>query len=87
MSGHGHDRVPVAPLREAFLRSGVTAYELARRLGWTKPDPDRVEKQLGLRRDTNGHGSSTTLRGTTSQARALEIIRALDIDPVDVEGL
>jgi hypothetical protein len=83
MSGHGE--VPVGPIRDAFLRSGVSASELARRLGWTRPDSLRVHRQLGMHLDTNGHGVPVRHRETTSMGRAFEILEALGIDPADVD--
>jgi hypothetical protein len=83
----GHADIPVGPLRDAFLRSGVSASELARRLGWTRPDSLRVHRQLGVTIDRNGHGSPVRHRETMSTARAYEILDALGIDPLDVEGL
>lgn len=78
------DEVPVAPLREAFLRSDMTAGDLARALGWMKADHQRVARQLGLQHDTNGHGSPTRSRGTMSYNRAVQIAEALGIDPTEV---
>jgi hypothetical protein len=37
--------------------------------------------------DRNGHGSPARHRETMSTARAYEILDALGIDPLDVEGL
>jgi len=82
---NGKFEVPVGPLREAFLTSGISAAELARRLGWTRPDTVRVARQLGLRHNHHGHGSRPYLRETTSHERALEILEALGIDPVDAD--
>ena len=74
--------VPVDGLREAFERSGLTSGELARRLGWTKPDGYRVYRQLGLTpHHSRGH---VEFRQTMSYDRALEIANALGVDPVDV---
>jgi hypothetical protein len=80
----GYREIPVAPLRDAFQRSGVTASELARRLGWYRrtPDGERVKRQLGLYFVDNGRGKA--MRETTTLERALEIVRALGLDPADV---
>ena len=80
----GQFEVPVAPIAEAFARSGVTASELARRLGWVRPDTTRVRRQLGQLPDFNGRGYPITPRETMSYTRALEIAEALGIDPVDL---
>jgi len=57
-------KVPVAPLREAFLASGVPAYEVARRIDWTSkgaPDSSRVQRTLGIKPDsTHKTGSVRT---------------------------
>lgn len=56
-------KVPVAPLREAFLRSGLGAQEVARRVGWwatpTRPDGSRVRRTLGLTVDRPGRSTRT----------------------------
>jgi transcriptional regulator with XRE-family HTH domain len=58
-------KVPVAPLREAFLRSGVTAASVAFTLGWMergKRDGARVKRTLGILDDINhGHPSRRTM--------------------------
>ena len=44
-------KAPVAPLREAFLASAVTAADVARSLGWwasDKVDTSRVKRTLGI---------------------------------------
>ena len=81
----GQFEVPIEPLRDAFLRSGLSTHELARRLGWVKPDNARVRRALGLYPDRNGRGTQPRLRETTSYDRALAIADALGIDPADVD--
>jgi len=81
----GQFEVPLEPLRDAFLRSGVSASELARRLGWVRPDSERVRRSLGLKLDQNSRGYPPRLRETTSYERALAIADALGIDPSDVD--
>src|SRR4051812_28234305 len=52
-------KVPVAPLREAFLASPLTAADVARELGWwagKDADVSRVRRTLGLLDDVNGAG-------------------------------
>lgn len=82
----GYREIPVAPLREAFERSGLSASEVARRLGWTRtvPDSGRVLRQLGLYPTHNGHGHGYRTRETMSDDRAAELARVLGVDPVDV---
>ena len=49
MSGSkARDRVPVAPLREAFLVSGLSASTVAVRLGRTLRDSSLVNRSLGI---------------------------------------
>jgi hypothetical protein len=69
-------QVPVAPLREAFLRSGLTATEVARAAGWVRHQADcaRVARSLGLR------GSQEFV----TYANALVLADAIGVDPVDV---
>jgi hypothetical protein len=54
----GHiGKVPVAPLREAFLASPMTAADVARELGWwagRAADCSRVRRTLGLAPDISG---------------------------------
>jgi len=85
------DRIPNAPLREAFLESGLTLSEVCYRLGWTRMQNARViadvsplKRALGLQPWTNGQGRSYTSRlvGTEKAAR---ILRALDLDPIDFD--
>jgi hypothetical protein len=48
-------KVPVAPLREAFLASSMTAADVARELGWWESkgaDSSRVKRTLGLIKQT-----------------------------------
>jgi hypothetical protein len=70
------EMVPVGRLREAFEASDVSASELARRLGWFKPDSGRVRRALfGLPSRPGGF-----VRAETAGALA----EALGLDPVDV---
>lgn len=75
------------PIREAFMKSGISSYELAAYMGWTKdkegkPDPTRVERVLGLRPYKTGRGKLST-NVSMSEKNALQIIEALHYDPVD----
>lgn len=68
-------KVPVAPLREAFLRSPMTAAEVARDLGWwagKDADSARVKRTLGLRDDCNGAGRHS--RRTVADAETVRLI-------------
>jgi hypothetical protein len=78
--------VPVEPLRAAFLRSGVTAAELCRWLGWLRPDggPDtsRLRRALGLLPSTS-HGQ-TKMAKRIGIDRAALLADALSVDPHEV---
>jgi hypothetical protein len=74
--------VPVAQLREAFERSGLSKGELARRLGWFAADTYRVGRALGIyRRHNNGPAKRQEF---TSYENALALCRAMNCDPVDL---
>jgi hypothetical protein len=76
-------QVDVGPLRDAFERSGMSTTELAARLGWVKPDSNRVTKALGITPYHLGNGHKG-LRGHIGHRMATELARAMDVDPVDV---
>ncbi len=78
MRAAGVQRVDVAPLREAFERSDVGAYALAKQIGWTKAwvdprnhtghvmtiaDTSRLQRALGLRSDASVSNRQTASRG------------------------
>lgn len=49
-------KIPVAPTREIFLASGVSAAEVARRLSWLHRgagDGNRVKRSLGINQDSS----------------------------------
>lgn len=79
-------KVPVAPLRQAFLDSPVTAADIARDLGWwdSRGDADsaRVKRTLGLVPDRkNGHQSRRRL----VDAETVQLIaEAIGISPFAV---
>ena len=81
---YAHREVPVESLRLAFVASGMSKSEVARRLGWTRPDTARLSRQLGLTSDQNSRTDPARRRATVSLERAYEILEALGIDPVDV---
>lgn len=82
---NAHREVPTEALRRALEMSGITAAELARRLGWMRPDSMRVNRQLGVIPGSNGHGYGSRRRETVTLERAYEILEALGVDPVDVD--
>jgi hypothetical protein len=82
----GKPEVPTEALRVAFERSGISKGELAKRLGWMRPNIDKVNRALGLREDTGK--SVRRKRNKATYRLASEIVDALpEVDPVDVEGL
>ena len=85
--------VPVEPLQEAFRRSGLTACQLAVRMGWTRNyrkrgylwnggDHTRVLRSLGLYEYTS-KGYRLRQQYMTPE-KALKFCRALDVDPWEV---
>lgn len=87
--GVRRDDVPVEPFQRAFLESGLSAYELARRMGlWrsytnsVRPDSTRALRLLGLRPHPGKGGTRTNQRVRISTA--LHLAEVLNLDPVDV---
>jgi hypothetical protein len=75
--------VPVARLREAFERSGLSKGELARRLGWFAADTYRVGRALGIyRRHNNGPAKRQEFM---SYENALALCCAMNCDPIDLD--
>ena len=79
------DRVPVAPLREAYLRSGLRLSDVARAAGWMNPDghadTSRVARRLGLV-PWASRGTATVAQAVNYET-AVVLVRALGHDPVD----
>lgn len=74
--------IDVEPLQRAFLESGLTASEVARRLGWEwngRPDTTRVRRRLGLVANSETGRCSHVWYRT-----AVDLARALDVDPFEV---
>ncbi len=83
--------VPVAPLREAFERNGLTSSHVARELGWYEATPKkvrldtgRVRRTLGLKAEQTRAGRGRSTRQHVRYATALELARAMGVDPRDV---
>lgn len=78
--------IDVTALREAFLRSGLSASEVCRWLEWRRPDggPDtsRLRRALGLLPATS-HGQ-TKVAHRIGVDRAALIADALSVDPWEV---
>jgi hypothetical protein len=82
---HGTD-IDVALLRDAFLRSGLTAAEVCRWLQWHRrdggPDTSRLRRRLGLLPSTS-HGQRHVSKRIGIDTAAL-IADALSVDPWEV---
>jgi transposase-like protein len=79
--------VPVGPLRDYYLQSGMTISEFARRMGLvrTVPNVDAARRTLGLAPDGNSRdGMRSRGREFVSPLRAQRIADALGADYHDV---
>jgi hypothetical protein len=78
--------VPIAPLRDYFLASGMTVSDFARRMGMvrTVPNVDQARRCLGLRPDTNSRADRPQPREFVSPAMAQRIADALGADYTEV---
>lgn len=86
-----YERIPNAPIREAFLASAMTGVELARLAGYerkahggtgnaiTKPDDGWVLRLLGLRTDNRNVAPQVTM----SYHHAVRLVKAMDLLPAD----
>jgi hypothetical protein len=89
MSGQSpvSDRVPVAPLRDAFETSGLTLSQVCRRLGWFagpgKPDVARLKRSLGTQ-PVSTHKGTRYYAQRIGYEHATRIAEAIGVDPVDV---
>jgi len=77
-------KVPVAPLREAFLSSPATTGDIARAMGWWdrkgSADTSRVKRTLGLQDDIAGDGRRS--RRTMADAETVMLIaEAIGVSP------
>lgn len=78
-------------LRERFQASGMTAYEVAREIGWinnrrtgrSNADSSRVKRYLGIIKHNSGHGYCSYRRSIKLEA-ALKIAGAIGVDPRDI---
>lgn len=76
--------VETEKLRRAFERSGMTKDELARRMGWVRPNIDKLNRALGYRPDSNSHGGvRSEVRKKTSYSLAVRLAKAMDADLVE----
>lgn len=78
--------VPNKEIREAFLRSALSASDVANYCGWFRgkykqADDTRVNRALGLMKVKNKSGYAFNKR--MHEETALKIIEAMNYDPVD----
>ncbi len=77
-----------AKLREAFLASGLTAGQVARRMGWEHsksrgPDTPRIKRTLGLLDEVNGRKFRST-RTLIDAETATLLADAIGIAPGEI---
>lgn len=78
-------------LRERFLDSGMTAYEVAKKIGWVNKrhgrrpnfDSSRVKRTLGINIQNSGNGY-VCHRRRISLDETLKIAEAIGVDPHEV---
>jgi hypothetical protein len=79
--------VPNEPIRAAFEASGLRVSDLARRLEVERsngqPDVTRVRRMLGLYPGYRAADGSLRKQRHLKAEKAVEVIRALHLDPVD----
>lgn len=86
---HGQREISVAPIREAFHASDLTAYEVARRLEWRKgpagyPDAGRVKRTLGIVHNWEKRTNRPYVQVRCSYATAMKLVTAIGLDPTDL---
>lgn len=77
------DNIPVEVIQRAFADSGLSQNEVARRMGWVRsptPNTDRVRRALGIKPTS---GSRPKKQTSVTYERALELIDAMGLEPVD----
>lgn len=87
-------KCPVAPVREAFERSGKSLTEVAAAMDWRKangnPDAGRVSRALGMRNTGTrpGHHSRSRRDGEPQQTMrsvtASKLCEAIGVMPVEI---
>jgi hypothetical protein len=86
------ERIDNTPLREAFIRSGMSASALARAVGYparhlprgVSQQGTRVKRELGLTPTPAKRGCTPSMRLTVSYDTAVRYAAALGLDPVDI---
>lgn len=83
-----HREIPIALLREAFERSGLTPAQVARSLDWYDSrgylDGHRVKRALGICPTGFGRGYGNKRIRSTTYNRAVKLAEAIGADPVDL---
>lgn len=81
--------VPVQPLQDAVIASGMTYGQIALRCGWIRNDRERptgdstrLKRRIGMSPYTTRGKKHTQL--FTSYENAVLIARAINADPIDV---
>lgn len=74
--------VPVGPILAAFLRSGMTRGQLARKMGWLRADNTRAGKELGLVAKNHGSKGSWAKKFLTYDL-AVRLVEAIGADPYE----
>lgn len=78
--------VEVVKLRRAFERSGLSKAELARRMGWTQPRLDLVNRALGYARDPQHSGAPRLKpRERVTYDLAVRLVEAMQVDPTECD--
>lgn len=87
---HAEEYVPVEPLREAVRRSMVPRSDICRELGWVRTnkgrvilDTRRLARSLG-EIPYGGEKNRQTVKQKVRVDTALAVIRAINLDPVDL---
>lgn len=75
------DSVAVETMQRALADSGLSQAQVARNLGWYRnaPDTDKLRRALGLLQS----GGSRPKQKHVTYERALLLIEAMGLDPVD----
>lgn len=77
-------RVPVEQIRGAILQQGVTMTELARRMKCSEGGVRWLLGAKNSRNHRNGHAYGPYHAQTIAYDRAVQLVRAAGLDPVDV---
>ena len=81
------DNAPIRAAVEQAVAGGMTYSAICRALGWLKPngsgDTSRLRRRIGAMPHLAGNGRHDTSR-TINYELAVQIARAIDIDPVEV---